>query len=315
MVDQAGQAKYRREPRAATAGCAADRAATYTHSPVGGFEHDQLQHHYQTFGDPETPPVVLLHGFTSDGRMWHHQVGALAPDFFVIVPDLRGHGLSEAPDEVERYSVPACASDIAALLDHLEAGVAAVVGCSYGGMVALQCTLDFPAKVAALVLSDTSAAYEHPAYEEAFRERERGIDAYAARMAKVGAAGIARQEATKVRDEFIASGIRSARTRISTEAFLGSAHARRTRPDLLPRLGELAVPTMVCHGSEDPVLSGSTLMAAGIPGARVVAFEGVGHGVPARRPEAFTKVLLQFFADVEAGNAVAGSLVVADGGG
>ena len=51
-------------------------------------------------------PVVLLHGFPDSGRLWRHQVPALAgAGFQVIVPDLRGYGRSDKPDAVEAYSL------------------------------------------------------------------------------------------------------------------------------------------------------------------------------------------------------------------
>src|ERR1019366_6992867 len=54
----------------------------------------------------EGPPVVLLHGFPDSGRLWRHQVPALAEaGFKVIVPDMRGYGRSDKPTEVEAYTM------------------------------------------------------------------------------------------------------------------------------------------------------------------------------------------------------------------
>jgi pimeloyl-ACP methyl ester carboxylesterase len=56
----------------------------------------------------EGRPVVLLHGFPDSGRLWRHQVPALAEaGFRVIVPDLRGYGRSDKPREVEAYAMQA----------------------------------------------------------------------------------------------------------------------------------------------------------------------------------------------------------------
>ena len=64
----------------------------------------------------EGRPVVLLHGFPDSGRLWRNQVPALAgAGFRVIVPDLRGYGLSDKPDEVEAYSLPFLAGDVLAV--------------------------------------------------------------------------------------------------------------------------------------------------------------------------------------------------------
>jgi pimeloyl-ACP methyl ester carboxylesterase len=58
---------------------------------------------YQVTG--EGRPVVLLHGFPDSGRLWRHQVPALAAaGFQVVVPDLRGYGRSGKPEAVDAYS-------------------------------------------------------------------------------------------------------------------------------------------------------------------------------------------------------------------
>ena len=68
----------------------------------------------------EGPPVVLLHGFPDSGRLWRHQVPALAgAGFQVIVPDLRGYGRSDKPEAVEAYSLMHIAGDVLAILADL----------------------------------------------------------------------------------------------------------------------------------------------------------------------------------------------------
>jgi pimeloyl-ACP methyl ester carboxylesterase len=70
---------------------------------------------YQVTGQGR--PVVLMHGFPDSGRLWRHQVPALAgAGFQVLVPDLRGYGLSSKPDAVEAHSLPTLAGDVLAIL-------------------------------------------------------------------------------------------------------------------------------------------------------------------------------------------------------
>ena len=60
---------------------------------------------------------MLLHGFSDSGRLWRHQIPALAgAGFQVLVPDLRGYGLSRKPGAVEAYSLPLLAGDVLAIL-------------------------------------------------------------------------------------------------------------------------------------------------------------------------------------------------------
>jgi pimeloyl-ACP methyl ester carboxylesterase len=91
--------------------------------------------HFEVTG--EGRPVVLLHGFPDSGRLWRHQVGALASaGFQVIVPDLRGYGSSGKPTGVEDYSFLLLAGDVLAILDHLGAERAHVVGHDWGSALA-----------------------------------------------------------------------------------------------------------------------------------------------------------------------------------
>src|SRR5215510_7969787 len=85
----------------------------------------------------EGRPVVLLHGFPDSGRLWRHQVPALAgAGFQVIVPDLRGYGRSGKPEAVEAYSLPLLAGDVTAILADLKIAKAHVAGHDWGAALA-----------------------------------------------------------------------------------------------------------------------------------------------------------------------------------
>jgi pimeloyl-ACP methyl ester carboxylesterase len=98
-------------------------------------------------------PVVLLHGFPDSGRLWRHQVPALAgAGFRVIVPDLRGYGRSDKPEPVDSYSIPVLAGDIMAILAELEIGKAHVVGHDWGAGLAWALASFVPGSVDHLVV-------------------------------------------------------------------------------------------------------------------------------------------------------------------
>ena len=90
---------------------------------------------YQVTG--EGRPVVLLHGFPDSGRLWRHQVPALAAaGFQVIVPDLRGYGGSSKPEAVDAYSLTLLAGDVLAVLAGEQISRAHVVGHDWGAALA-----------------------------------------------------------------------------------------------------------------------------------------------------------------------------------
>ena len=98
-------------------------------------EVDGVTIHYEVTGDGR--PVVLLHGFPDTGRLWRHQVPALAEaGFKVIVPDLRGHGSSDKPESAEAYALPFLAGDILGVLADAGESSAHVVGHDWGAAVA-----------------------------------------------------------------------------------------------------------------------------------------------------------------------------------
>jgi pimeloyl-ACP methyl ester carboxylesterase len=264
---------------------------------------------YEEWGDPESPAIVLLHGFTSDLRMWKAHAESFASlDYRVIAPDLRGHGKSAAPAEMDAYSVPRFAEDVRDLLAALEVEICALVGCSFGGMIALQFTTMWPELVAALVVSDGSPAYESERYAEAFRERERGMREMEDIARRFGMDALGNRMAARLSDTFAAEGLRHRFASMSRDGYLGSARARRERPDLIPLLrSHITVPVLICTGDNDPVRSAADVMHDEIPEARLVVFRDTGHGVPALRPEQFLNAVLGFFHDVEDGRPVEGT--------
>lgn len=92
-------------------------------------------------------PVVFLHGWTLDRRMWAPQMGAFSVDRKVIALDRRGFGKSTAPAALDRE-----AGDIAAVLDALSIEACVVAGMSQAGRVALDFALRYPQRTKALVL-------------------------------------------------------------------------------------------------------------------------------------------------------------------
>lgn len=99
------------------------------------------------------PPLVLLHGFTGCSGDWVHvfDLDALAREFRVIAPDLRGHGRTTNPGGA--FSHRQCASDVLALLDELGVARFRAIGVSLGGNTLLHLATRQPARVEAMVLA------------------------------------------------------------------------------------------------------------------------------------------------------------------
>jgi pimeloyl-ACP methyl ester carboxylesterase len=138
-----------------------------------------------TFGAAGAPAVLLVHGWSGDGREWSPHAEALAGGFQVIVPDLRGHGRSEAPDE---GNTPAeMADDLAALLDTLDPGPVTAVGHSMGGQVANLLAVRHPHLVRSVVALDPA----HGAHGTEVEEIPARLADYRANGARAAAAFVA----------------------------------------------------------------------------------------------------------------------------
>lgn len=98
------------------------------------------------------PAVVMLHGFGDTGDMWAPVAAALAKDHMVIVPDLRGMGLSAHPDT--GYTKKNQAADIAGVLDHLKIQKADLVTHDIGNMVGYALAAQYPARITRWVVID-----------------------------------------------------------------------------------------------------------------------------------------------------------------
>ncbi|WP_052365298.1 alpha/beta fold hydrolase [Halotalea alkalilenta] len=102
------------------------------------------------------PAIVLLHGFPGLAYTWRHQIPALAAaGYRVIVPDLRGYGLSDRPEAVEDYDVAQLTADLVGLLDALGVERAVLMGHDWGGLLAWQMPLFYQERIAGVIALNT----------------------------------------------------------------------------------------------------------------------------------------------------------------
>ncbi|MGH2923198.1 MAG: alpha/beta fold hydrolase, partial [Solirubrobacterales bacterium] len=111
---------------------------------------------YREAGPPEGEPVVLLHGYPSNHRIWRHQIAALRSDHRVIAPDLLGWGDSEQPLDL-RFDYDAEVERVGRMLDALGLGRVNLFAHDYGGFLALGFVQRHPDRVSRLALLNTRA--------------------------------------------------------------------------------------------------------------------------------------------------------------
>lgn len=253
--------------------------------------------HYEEANPGGVPPVLLLHGLGSAGGDWLFQLEALAEaGYRALAPDLRGFGRSTAPP---RVTVKDMAEDMALFLRKLDAAPAHVVGISMGGTVALQLALDHPTLVRKLVLVNTFA-----------RLRPRSISEwlyFLSRMVTVTFLSPEQQAEMVAKRIFPRPEQEGLRKKLYRRIVNANPYAYRAamsslrRFNVVERLGELRIPTLVVTGSEDTTIPpvAQEELARSIPNARHAIVEGGGHAVIADSPEAFNRILLEFLKDAD----------------
>ena len=121
------------------------------HGPTSNtFISQRLKLHYVDWGNPEAPPLLLVHGGLDHCRSWDWVAERFADDWHVIAPDLRGHGDSEWSSDGE-YSLRACVYDLAQLIHQKKLAPVTIIAHSYGGNIALRYTGIYPESVRRLV--------------------------------------------------------------------------------------------------------------------------------------------------------------------
>lgn len=252
------------------------------------------------------PAVVLLHGIAASSATWERVIPRLAGSYWMVAPDLLGHGESAKPRG--DYSVGAYANLVRDLLDALGVRRCTVVGHSLGGGVAMQFVYQFPERCERLVLVASGGLGRdlHPILRAAAlpgaklalpllsAAASRGVGALTKGLGRMGSRASADLEETW--RSFIALGDREARRAfletVREVVDLGGQHLNG-----VDRLYLAAgLPTLIIWGERDRLIPVSHAHVAhrAIAGSRLEIFPGSGHFPFLDAPERFAATLLDF---------------------
>jgi pimeloyl-ACP methyl ester carboxylesterase len=242
--------------------------------------------HYERGGSGE--PLLLIQGMSGTHLSWGEPfLGALREHFDAIAFDNRGIGLSAPIDGP--FTILEMAEDTASLMEELGLESAHVVGISMGGMIAQDLALSHPERLRSLTLGCTYCGgpgsqlmprenLEKLAAGIASGDREKAIRAnYEVNLSPAFRADESRYAAF----HGMATTVPAAKQTIELQVQAIFGH------DTSGRLGEIAIPTLIVHGTEDGVLPypNGELIASLMPGARLETLEGVGHMFWWEQPE------------------------------
>ena len=283
------------------------------HVPVAG-----AQLYYRTVGDG--PPITVLHGGPDfDHTYLLPELDRLADSFRLIYYDQRGRGRSATAVAPEDVSIASEIEDLDSVRRHFGVDSVAVLGHSWGGVLAMEYATRHPDRVSHLILVNTApAAVEDVA---ALRQHLRRVRPAADFEQMEAIASSARYEAGDLeaeaayyrihyraalpQPEHIEQVVGRLRTHFTEESVL-TARAIEQRLydetwtsdgyDLVPKLQRLDVPTLVLHGANDFVpVEVAARIARAMPRARLAVLEDCGHFAYLEAPDAFHQHVAALF--------------------
>lgn len=260
----------------------------------GGYaEVNGTRLNYESAGAGE--PVVLLHAFTLDLRMWDAQFEALARTHRAIRYDARGFGRSAVPKAGEAY---AHHEDLDALLAHLGAARPHLVGHGMGGRFALDYAVSYPGRIRSITLFDTVIG-GWP-WTKAFLEGYAPVIAASRRkdIAGARAAWLAHPVFGPAREQpEVFARIERMVGDYSGWHFVNPDPGRAVTPPVLGRIGTVKAPALVMAGERDlPDFRQMSERAARELGTRVTLVAGRGHMLPMEAPAEVNAALAAFLA-------------------
>ena len=249
----------------------------------------------------EGTPLVLLHGFPFDRRMWQGQVDSLSRSCRVVSIDLRGFGDSQQgpTDATEGVCMKTYAGDVIGVLDALGIDEPVVVaGFSMGGYITWQLALRHAERIRGLVLVDTRS-------KDDTQEVRVGRLTMAESITQLGAKPDIEPILPKLlapatiqsRPGVVAS-VREMMLRCSPGAIAAAQRGMSRRKDVTERLAEIGVPALAICGSEDVVSPPGEMrrMAEALPRGEYCEIAGAGHLTPIEEPDAVSEAMGEFLA-------------------
>lgn len=250
---------------------------------------------YDDVGPADGTPLLCIHGFPHDHRLWEPQRDALSKHYRVITPDLRGFGASGTNGP---YSMDQFADDLAALLTQLGIPRAVICGLSMGGYVALAFWRRHARHVRALIFADTKATAD----DDATRTKRQQLIQVAMHA---GASAVADSQVTgmvgattRADHPELVEHVRDMLAAAPVEGIVGALEAMMVRPDSTALLPTIGVPALCIVGDQDVIspVKDMRAMCAAIPHGELRVIDDAGHVSNVEQPDAFNEAVAQFVA-------------------
>jgi pimeloyl-ACP methyl ester carboxylesterase len=251
------------------------------------------------------PTLVLIHGIGHSADVFYRNVDTLARDYFVIAPDLPGHGFTERMDLAGGAPQPLFVRQLELLLDELGIDTYSVLGSSFGGLLACLMTLSRPSKVHDLIVVGSGGAFHSTDEQRRTLQKvlanasgamsEPTLESCRSRLAAIC------YDPTAVAEEILLTQLTSYGLGDRFEAFKSAISGYLVSLDsedcrVYGRLEAIKSRTMIITGRQDSRASVESHVQAKerIAGAELVILDGCGHLPYMEHVDTFNRIVLEF---------------------
>jgi len=257
-------------------------------------------------GPPEGELMLLMHGFPEGAESWMRQLGVLArAGYLAVAPDMRGYGLTDAPEGVDSYRIDSLVADAKALIESFGRSSAHITGSDWGAVVAWHFAGAHPEMTKTL----SALSVGHPAAlaaasredeDQKARSRYVGLFVIPGKAEEVLAAGGYRRLRAMYRlgpnpdaiprgvvESFTRSMSRPGRLTAGLNYYRANLQTGGAAWERLDRLGSIRAPTQLIWGDQDPALGRRSVedTERRVEGRyRLHVLEGAGHWLQFERP-------------------------------
>jgi pimeloyl-ACP methyl ester carboxylesterase len=243
-------------------------------------------------------PLVLVHGFPLDNRIWEAQMAALSDKYRVIAPDLPGFGKSQPP---KAFTMDSLAESLHAFLTQIKALPCALAGLSMGGYMSFAYERKYPTDLKAFILVDTKAEADTPDGKAGRNKmietaRTSGSKAIAATMLPK----MITSQSQQSRPQLVAQ-VNAIMEACPAQTIEHALAAMRDRSDFRDCLPSIAEPTLIIVGDNDPITPPAVAesMNKAIPHSKLVIIKGAAHLSTMEQPEQVNQALRAFLSSLK----------------
>ncbi|WP_020620201.1 alpha/beta fold hydrolase [Paenibacillus daejeonensis] len=247
----------------------------------------------EKIGKDVGPTVILLHGYCGSSAYWEHLLPVLKYAGRVIIPDLRGHGASSAPD-AEVYAMEDFAGDVIRLMDHLYVRQAVLIGHSLGGYITLAAAEQYAERLNGFSLVHSTA---YPDSEEAKAGRDRAVETIENEGVAAFVEGLVPKlfapEHLETMPEHVEQ-VKEIGRQTSKHGAAATARGMKARPDRNDVLKETLLPVLLVAGGKDGVIAPERTFSVDKPNVTSALLARAGHLGMIETPDEEAAQLLQF---------------------